>query len=95
MITSIGSFGPGSFILLQAHDLLMAFILVGPTTNEYIERTLTTSVNPITNLIFSQVKFPTFKIKNNHLTLYETNEEFSESGYYTRVSIHIYGTMML
>ena len=80
---------------MQASDLLMSFVLVGFTTNEYIEQILTTSFNPMTNLILPRNKLPTVSIKGNSLPILETNSEFTQSGYFTRVSIYIYGMIAI
>jgi len=49
-------------------------------------------VNPITNFVVPKARIPTLKI-GIPLDILGTNDEFSESGFFTRISIYIYGMM--
>jgi len=91
----MASFGPAMFILMQSSSLLMAVILIGDTTNEYIESILTSNVNPITMDFIPKTSFPKISIKGYDLPLLETNKYFAESGYEVRVSFFVYMIMIL
>jgi len=77
---------------MEGPEILKAFVLVGITTNKYVEKILTTSINPITTFVFPEAKVPEITL-GVPLSILNTNEEFSDSGYFTRISIYIYAMM--
>jgi len=65
-------------------------ILIGNTVNDYIEVIISNSINPMTIMFFPPKKVPSMSISGLPLPMLETNEEFTRSKLYTRVSIYIY-----